>query len=160
MVAVVEFLNKLKDTASPSAQNNQNDDKFDLNGFTDNDSENFAEISPIILKFLEGFKDLYQTTRKKERASKLEKAISSVSKSNANSEQILVEVKNAAEKLVNADRSSLWRLDRKNNKLWTYFDENRKLNRQEVEIGKGYVGRAAEDKASESFQQLELFPSQ
>ncbi|NET58761.1 MAG: GAF domain-containing protein [Symploca sp. SIO2E6] len=118
LVAVVEFINKLKDNNLPDSQSHQLKIRVDHQGFTNTDPKKFDEISHIIIKLLEGFKDLYETTRKRQRQLKLEEAIRSVSKGHAESSERFKAVKKAAQELVNADRSTLWLLDRKNKILY------------------------------------------
>jgi GAF domain-containing protein len=144
LVAVVEFLNKLKFSKSALDPNVPLSMRVDDKGFTNTDPKKFEEISHIILKFIEGFNDLYNTIRRQQRESRLEQAIRLVSKSDPEPEKIFMMVRSAAQKLVNADRSTLWLLDRQSNKLWAKLpDENGVLRRQEVLVGEGYAGEAA-----------------
>ncbi|NER97782.1 MAG: GAF domain-containing protein [Symploca sp. SIO1B1] len=151
LVAVVEFVNKLKNIQSRIKQDiapkdKVDKDKVDMEGFTDTDPKKFSEISYIMLKFLEGFKALYETTRRKQGELRLKNAITTLSEINIDAErsQIFEKVQEEAKKLVNADRSTLWHLDRKSNKLWAHFDEDGESQRKEVPVGTGYVGKVAE----------------
>ncbi|NES00714.1 MAG: GAF domain-containing protein, partial [Symploca sp. SIO1B1] len=83
LLAVVEFLNKLKLSVKARDSKIPLVDRIEHQGFTNTDPKKFEEIAHIILKFLEGFKDLYETTRKMQRKLRFDEAMRSVSESHA-----------------------------------------------------------------------------
>src|SRR4028119_109686 len=72
-------------------------------------------------------------------------ATRSVSQSNLELKEILQRVMEAAKKLMNADRSTLWLLDHKTDELWTeiLFDDG-SVKELRVQVGEGYAGKVAE----------------
>jgi len=141
LLAVVEFLNKLKFSTKRHDSNIPLEDRIDHQGFNDADPIKFDGIYDTIIKFLEGFKCLYETTRRRQRQLRLDEAIRSVSESHVDT---FVTVKNAAQKLVDADRSTLWIYDRKKDLLWAQFEED--SEKRKVRLGVGYAGRAADNR--------------
>ena len=143
LVAIVEFLNKLKypnDLQSPLSE------RIDPKGFTAVDEEQLQERADSILPILEGFQSFHReikTIQEKRAIDALWSAISSVSQSSCNPKEILYRVMEAAKKLTNADRSTLWLVDHERGDLWTEFPKEGELR---CEIGVGFVGQVAQSR--------------
>ncbi|HEY9903653.1 MAG TPA: GAF domain-containing protein [Candidatus Sericytochromatia bacterium] len=142
LIAVVQLLNKLKRGYKRTASLA---DKVDQQGFTKADEERFAENAPMIQMILESFRSYHKTARGQRVAAALMAATRSVSQSNLELKEILQRVMEAAKKLMNADRSTLWLLDHKTDELWTeiLFDDG-SVKELRVQVGEGYAGKVAE----------------
>ena len=142
LVAVVQALNKLKrfyDRTAPLSE------KIEKQGFTQADEERFAENAPLIRMILESFKSYHKTARGQRVAAALMAAARSVNQSSLELEEILQRVMDAAKDLMNADRSTLWLLDRNTNQLWTKLPfENGLLQELRIQVGEGYSGKVAQ----------------
>lgn len=139
LVAVVQFINKLKDNCSLSFSL---EDRIDINGFTPEDERLFEELSPIIMLILETSKSFYAATQKQRAAEALLAATRSLASSSLNLEETLHRVMNEAKKLMNAHRSTLWLLD--GHELWANIAQpDGSLKEIRVLVGKGYVGKVA-----------------
>jgi GAF domain-containing protein len=142
LVAVVQLLNKLKRGYSRIAPLSE---KIDQEGFTQTDEERFAENAPLIEMILESFRSYHKTARGQRVAAALMAATRSVSQSSLELEEILKRVMEAAKKLMNADRSTLWLLDHDAAELWTKIPfEDGSLGEVRVQVGEGYAGKVAE----------------
>jgi len=144
LVAVVQALNKLKKfydrTASLSA-------RIDKEGFSKADEERlqFSENAPLIRTILESFRTFHKTSRGQRVAAALMAATRSVTQSPLEPEEIIKRVMDAAKELMNADRSTLWLLDRKINQLWTSIPrEDGSVMELHLGIGVGYAGKVAQ----------------
>ncbi len=144
LVAVVELLNKIKlDISGRESLEN----RLDFQGFTRADKEQICQCANSLLPILEGFQSFHRelkTIQGQQAIETLWTAISCVSQSIFNPKEILANVMNAAKKLTNADRSTLWLLDRQNQLLWTKIplaDGN--LKEMKVPIGIGFAGKVA-----------------
>jgi GAF domain-containing protein len=142
LVAVIQLINKFKKfydrTAGLSA-------KIDLQGFTAEDEQRFAEDANLIQLILESFRSYHKTARGQRVAAALMAATRSVSQSSLEIDAILKRVMESAKELMNADRSSFWVIDRDANELWTKIllpDGN--LLEIRVPVGQGYVGKVAQ----------------
>jgi GAF domain-containing protein len=142
LVAVVQLLNKLKPGYKRTASLAE---KIDKQGFTKADEEKFAEDAPLIQMILESFRSYHKTARGQRVAAALMAATRSVSQSSLELEEILQRVMEAAKKLMNADRSTLWLIDHNADELWTKIPfEDGSLKELRVRIGEGYAGKVAE----------------
>lgn len=75
----------------------------------------------------------------------LYQAISFVSQSSGNPEDLIQKVMQAAKKLTNADRSSLWLVDNQTNELWTTIRQaDGSWLETRVPMGEGFVGKVAQ----------------
>jgi GAF domain-containing protein len=143
LVAVVQLLNKLK---QPNNLDLPLIDRIDKSGFTELDRLKFSEeYSPSLLRILERCQSSYKLTLRLVASEALTEATRSLSQSSLDSEEIIHRVMEAAKKLMNADRSTLWLLDRKNQQLWTkvILKEGSVIDLK-VQIGEGYAGRVAQ----------------
>ncbi|MCC5640603.1 GAF domain-containing protein [Nostoc sp. CHAB 5844] len=141
LVAVVQLLNKLKsvhDINAPLAE------RIDTGGFTRNDEQLFQEFAPSIRLILESSRSFYMATQKQRAAAALMKAIKSLSQSSLDLEDTLKRVMDEAKELMNADRSTLWLIDRDHHQLWTKITQDDGSTRElRVPIGKGFAGIVA-----------------
>ncbi|HBE53944.1 MAG TPA: GAF domain-containing protein, partial [Cyanobacteria bacterium UBA11369] len=141
LVAVVQLLNKLKPGNNRTAALSE---RIDSQGFTPADEEKFAESAPMIQMILESFRSYHKTARGQRVAAALMTATRSVSQSSLELEEILQRVMEAAKKLMNADRSTLWLLDDRAQELWTKITfEDGEVREIRVPIGQGYAGTVA-----------------
>ncbi|MBD0362694.1 MAG: GAF domain-containing protein, partial [Coleofasciculus sp. C3-bin4] len=142
LIAVVQLLNKLKRGYKRTASLAE---KIDKEGFTESDEEKFAENAPLIQMILESFRSYHKTARGQRVAAALMAAVRSVNQKSLELEEILTRVMEAAKKLMNADRSTLWLLDHDAGELWTKIPfEDDSLKELRVRIGEGYAGKVAE----------------
>ncbi len=141
LVAVVQLLNKLKSNYHPNAPIA---DRIDICGFNEADEELFQEFALSIRLILESSRSFYVATQKQRAAAALMKAIKSLSQSNLDLEDTLKRVMDEAKELMNADRSTLWLIDRDKNELWTKITQDNGSTRElRVPMGKGFVGQVA-----------------
>lgn len=142
LVAVVQLLNKLLSGDNPHASIFQ---QIDIRGFTSADEELFQEFAPSIRLILESSRSFYIATQKQRAAAALMKAIKSLSQSNLDLEDTLKRVMDEAKELMNADRSTLWLIDRERSEIWTKITQDDNSTRElRVPIGKGFAGQVAE----------------
>lgn len=141
LVAVVQLLNKL-------LPNHQRDvvlsKRIDLQGFTSYDEQLFQEFAPSIRLILESSRSFYIAAQKQRAAAALMKAVKSLSQSNLDLEDTLKRVMDEAKELMNADRSTLWLLDRNRQELWTKITQDDGSTKElHVPIGIGFAGKVA-----------------
>ena len=144
LVAVVQALNKLKrfyDRTAPLSA------RIDKEGFTQTDEERlqFSENAPLVRTILESFRTFHKTPRGQRVAAALMAATRSVSQSPLEPKEIIQRVMDAAKELMNADRSTLWLLNRNLNQLWTEIPrEDGSVIKLHLEVGVGYAGKVAQ----------------
>ncbi|MBW4671524.1 MAG: GAF domain-containing protein [Cyanomargarita calcarea GSE-NOS-MK-12-04C] len=142
LVAVVQLLNKLLKT--PNHHDAHLSERIDIRGFTNADEQLFQEFAPSIRLILESSRSFYVATQKQRAAAALMKAIKSLSQSNLDLEDTLKRVMDEAKELMNADRSTLWLIDRDRQELWTKITQSDGSTRElRVPIGIGFAGRVA-----------------
>ncbi|HEY9851792.1 MAG TPA: GAF domain-containing protein [Leptolyngbyaceae cyanobacterium] len=142
LVAVVQLINKLKIFYESSASLAE---RIDPQGFTQADEERFAENASLIQMILESFRTYHKTTRGQRVAAALMAATRSVSQSSLELDEILKRVMDAAKELMNADRSTLWLVDREAKQLWTKISFQDGTERElRLQIGQGYAGKVAD----------------
>lgn len=142
LVAVVQLLNKLK---SPSDPDTALEERVSHKGFTDDDIKLFEEFAPSIRLILESSRSFYKATQRQRAANALIEATNSLSKGNLDLEVTLNTVMDAAKKLMNADRSTLWLIDEEKNELWTKIKlPNGKMLALTCPIGVGFAGHVGE----------------
>ncbi|NEQ66180.1 MAG: GAF domain-containing protein [Symploca sp. SIO2D2] len=141
LVAVVQSLNKLK---KPLALEAPLSERIDINGFTSADEELFAEFARSIQLIIQSSQLFYKAAQKQRAASALMKATQSLGQSSLDLEETLKKVMEEAQKLMNADRSTVWLLDYERNKLQAKirFADG---SEQEISIpkGAGFAGQVA-----------------
>ncbi|MEM7727189.1 MAG: adenylate/guanylate cyclase domain-containing protein [Cyanobacteria bacterium P01_A01_bin.45] len=146
LVAVVQLLNKLLSSNNLSSHNTDTplSERIDINGFTENDHQLFQQFAPSIRLILESSRSFYVATQKQRAAAALMKAVKSLSQSNLDLEDTLKRVMDEAKELMNADRSTLWLLDRDRQELWTKITlDNGCLKELRVPVGIGFAGKVA-----------------
>jgi adenylate cyclase len=141
LVAVVQLLNKLKSHINPYASLSE---RIDIGGFTSNDEQLFQEFAPSIRLILESSRSFYVATQKQRAAAALMKAVKSLSQSSLDLEDTLKRVMDEAKELMNADRSTLWLIDRDRQELWTKITQGDGSTKElRVPIGTGFAGKVA-----------------
>ncbi|TAF52203.1 MAG: GAF domain-containing protein [Oscillatoriales cyanobacterium] len=161
LIAVVQFLNKLRSDISAAAPLME---RLDRQGFTRLDIDRFERDAPMMRAILESFRSyhkvhpdnyaaaaLLDATRRVSLApTAATEATDQASESNRSDDAdqqfnaLLVRIMGAAKTLMNADRSTLWLLDTERQQLWTkvqFSDGTRRELR--IPIGAGYAGRVA-----------------
>ncbi|NJR65170.1 MAG: GAF domain-containing protein [Leptolyngbyaceae cyanobacterium CRU_2_3] len=138
LVAVVQLLNKLKDTHDPQAVL---EERIDLEGFTARDKQVFYDFAPSIRLILESSRSFYKATQQQRAASALMQATKALSQSSLDLEETLSKVMEEAKKLMQADRSTLWLIDRERDQLWTKFPVNGELQEVRIPIDAGFAGQ-------------------
>ncbi|MEA5487376.1 MULTISPECIES: adenylate/guanylate cyclase domain-containing protein [Pseudanabaena] len=139
LVAVVQLINKLRinDPSVPL------EDSVDRVGFTEEDQALFAQFAPSMRLILESSQAFYSAAQKQRAADALMKAAMSLGQS-LDLEATLKKVMDEAKLLMNADRSTLWLIDRDRNDLWTQIVDHYGLTKElRVPMGVGYAGRVA-----------------
>lgn len=141
LVAVVQLINKLKpqcDRADPL------DERITLKGFTPLDEELFREFAPSIRLILESSRSFYIAMQKQRAANALIKATQSLSQSSLDLDDTLKRVMDEAKALMNADRSTLWLLDRDRHEIWTRIPTAEGTMKElRLPIGVGFAGQVA-----------------
>ncbi|MBW4539120.1 MAG: GAF domain-containing protein [Myxacorys chilensis ATA2-1-KO14] len=141
LVAVVQLINKLKPSCNGVLPLDQ---RIHLSGFTPYDEQLFTEFAPSIRLILESSRSFYIATQKQRAANALIKATQSLSQSSLDLDDTLKRVMDEAKQLMNADRSTLWLIDRDRNEIWTRIaisaDTYKELR---LPIGVGFAGQVA-----------------
>lgn len=141
LVAVVQLINKLATTYHPDALL---ENKVSQRGFNQEDIDVFEQFAPSIRLILESSRSFYRATQRQRAANALIEATNSLSKSSLDLDVTLNAVMDAAKKLMNAARSTLWLIDYERNDLWTKIQMSNGEKRElRVPIGVGYVGTVA-----------------
>jgi adenylate cyclase len=139
LVAVVQLLNKLRinDNSIPL------EERVDNIGFTEEDQALFAQFAPSMRLILESSQAFYSAAQKQRAADALMKAAMSLGQS-LDLETTLTKVMYEAKLLMNADRSTLWLIDRDRNDLWTQIvNQDGTTKELRVPMGVGFAGRVA-----------------
>jgi adenylate cyclase len=147
--AVIQLINKLKrddraiDIDIPPEPEPALSEKIDLAGFTSQDEQAFQELSPSILAVLETLKPFYAATQKQRAATALMNAVNALFQSSLDLDDTLKLVMDQAQKLMQADRSTLWLIDEDRNELWTKIPIAGSL--REIRIPRvGFAGMVAQ----------------
>jgi GAF domain-containing protein len=141
LVGVVQLINKLKQPHIPDAPL---DERIDFKGFTAEDQKLLEEFARSIQMILKSSRMFYKAAQKQRATSALMSAIQSIGQSGLDLEKTLTTVMDEAKKLMNADRSTVWLLDRDRNELWTKIpNANGTLQKLSIPMGTGFVGKAA-----------------
>ncbi|WP_416676586.1 GAF domain-containing protein [Egbenema bharatensis] len=140
LVAVVQLINKLKGTHD---RQDPLDEKIDLAGFTATDEQVFRDFAPSIRLILESSRSFYKASQQQRAASALMKATKALSQSSLDLEETLKKVMDEAKELLQADRSTLWLLDRQQHQLWTKIPINDHLEEIRIPMDAGFAGQVA-----------------
>ncbi|MDX2098330.1 MAG: AAA-like domain-containing protein [Leptolyngbyaceae cyanobacterium bins.59] len=141
-IAFVQLINKLR----PGVNANMLlAERLAPQGFTESDRQQFAEYTPAIQRLIERCQVCYRLTQRLQASEALTEATRSLSEMDLNSEEVIARVMESAKKLMNADRSTLWLIDRHSQELWTRvrFEDGR-VQELRLRVGEGYAGRVAE----------------
>ncbi|MGP1384656.1 MAG: GAF domain-containing protein [Thainema sp.] len=140
-VAFVKLVNKIQPGRSAEVPLI---DKLNPQGFTASDQRLLEEYASPIQRVLERCQYCYRLTQRLQASEALNEAANSISQSSLDSDEIIKRVMDAAKKLMNADRSTLWLLDLEQNDLWTKIPtSNGVMQEIRIPVGKGYVGQTA-----------------
>lgn len=141
LVAVVQLINKLELGADPFAPL---DERISLSGFTPQDEALFREFAPSIRLILESSRSFYIATQRQRAANALIKATQSLSQSSLDLDDTLKRVMDEAKTLMNADRSTLWLIDRDRHEIWTRIPTAEGFMKElRLPIGVGFAGQVA-----------------
>ncbi|MEQ8972587.1 MAG: GAF domain-containing protein [Coleofasciculus sp. C1-SOL-03] len=141
VIAVIQLLNKLK---RPKNSANQGHWLINRHGFSQRDQKQLSEFVPAIRRIVESCQSCYRATKKLRATAALAEATRSLDKSSLDIQEILPRIMDAAKKLMNADRSTLWLLDRDRHDLWTKIPQaDGSLTQMHVPVGVGFVGKVA-----------------
>jgi GAF domain-containing protein len=145
VIAIVRSFNKFLslDPSIPLAE------RIDTRGFTKADAEKLQQCTASMLPILQAFQSFHREIRviqeQRQAIDPLYQAISFVSQSSGHPEDLIQKVMQAAKKLTNADRSSLWLLDHQTNELWTTIRQgDGSWLETRVPMGEGFVGKVAQ----------------
>jgi hypothetical protein len=153
LIAVIEFINKLK--PGISQDNALSEDIIDPQGFSKDDKKSLGYgDTESLTHLIEGFLDIYKPVKQYLDSEKLMRAREFIFQVNSGNEissenrikMIEEKVKDAAKRIVNAHRCTLWRVDPKNKTILfaDIPDDKGNYTKQQVIIGEGYVGDAAQ----------------
>ncbi|MBE9127741.1 MULTISPECIES: GAF domain-containing protein [unclassified Coleofasciculus] len=132
LIAVIQLLNKLPGDNQPEIKGK---------GFTTLDLERLAKCVIPIRRILESCQSCYKVTKKLRATAALAEATRSLDQINLDTKAILQRVMNAAKKLMNADRSTLWLVDNDRGDLWTELPGKGEVR---CGVGVGFVGQVAQ----------------
>jgi adenylate cyclase len=103
----------------------------------------FEEFAPSIRLIIESSRSFYKATQQQRAASALMKATKSLSQSSLDLQETLKKVMDEAQELMQADRSTLWLIDRDRDQLWTKDPINDVLQELRIPMGAGFAGQVA-----------------
>ncbi|HBB32416.1 MAG TPA: GAF domain-containing protein [Cyanobacteria bacterium UBA8803] len=139
--AFVQLVNKLSSRYNLTAPFSE---RIDTEGFTDIDKKLVAEYIPALQGILEKCLSCYKLTQRLQDSIALTEATRTVAQSSLDSEEIIGRVMAAAKRLMHADRSTLWLLDKENNELWTKIPfEDSSVRELRIKVGQGFAGQVA-----------------
>jgi adenylate cyclase len=144
LVAVVQLINKLKSHQINSSVNIALEDRIDPVGFTSEDEQVFHDFAPSIRLILESSRSFYKATQQQRAASALMKATKALSQSSLDLEETLGKVMDEAKELMQADRSTLWLLDRDRHQLWTKLPISGQLQEIRIPMDAGFAGQVVQ----------------
>ena len=145
VLAIIRLFNKLR----PGNSTKPAETRIDPEGFTRRDSDQLQQCTRLLLPILQAFQSFHQeilTIQEQQQAlDPLYQAISFISQSSGNSEELIQNVMQAVRELTGADRTSLWLLDAATNQLWTMIQQtDGTWMETHVPMGEGFVGRVAQ----------------
>ena len=145
VIAIIRLFNKLQSFRSSISL----DDQVNSNGFTKEDSDQLQQCTKPLLPILQAFQSFHReilTIQEQQRVlDPLYQAISFVSQSSGNSEELIQNVMQAVKELTDADRTSLWLVNAETNQMWTMIQQtDESWLETQVPLGEGFVGRVAQ----------------
>lgn len=140
-VAFVHLANKIQ----PALWGERSlEERLNLQGFTPTDEQQLKEYVLPIRRVLERCQDCYQLTQQLQASEALNDAANTISQSSLDSDEIIQRIIDAATKLMNADRSTLWLLDADQQELWIrILLETGGYKEIWLKVGPGYAGQVA-----------------
>ncbi|EKU98790.1 signal transduction protein containing GAF and PtsI domains [Leptolyngbya sp. PCC 7375] len=142
LIAFVHLVNKLKLSHNPTAPL---EERVDLVGFNQEDQVQLRDYAEPIQRILEQCHYCYRLTQRIQTSEALTEATTSVSQSSLNPDEIIGRVIDAAKRLMNADRVTLWLVDSESQELWSNIPfENGEVKEIRIPIGQGYAGMVAQ----------------
>ncbi len=145
LVGIIRLLNRLKPNPP---RDMELVDQVDPEGFSQEDADRLKERANAFLPIMQAFQSFHREIRtieeQRQAIDPLYQAISVVSQSSGNQQEMLQKVMQAAKKLTNPDRSTLWLIDQHRGILWTQIPQaDGSLMEARVPIGEGFVGMVA-----------------
>ena len=141
LIAFIQLINKLNPKADPELPLPQ---KIDPQGFTKKDKKRFAHASTSIQTKAERCQSLYAEIKKQRAIVSFIKAIHGISQGGLDLDTTLKLIVDEAQELMNADRTTLWLIDREQGELWTNKQiSDRSTQQIRLPIGVGFVGKVA-----------------
>lgn len=131
LISVIQLLNKLEQPGNSHK------------GFTGKDLERLAKCVVPIRRILEICQSCYQAMKKLRATAALAEATRSLDRIDLDSAAALQRIMDAAKKLMNADRSTLWVADSERGDLWTEIPGQGEVRCQ---VGVGFVGQVAQSR--------------
>jgi len=131
LISVIQLLNKLDQPGNSHK------------GFTAKDLERLAKCVVPIRRILEICQSCYQAMKKLRATAALAEATRSLDRIDLDSSAALQRIMEAAKKLMNADRSTLWVVDPKRGDLWTEIPGQGEVR---CEMGVGFAGQVAQSR--------------
>ncbi|NUM36238.1 MAG: GAF domain-containing protein [Candidatus Brocadiae bacterium] len=143
-VAVLQLLNKLKLIHDPEESLAE---QVDLKGFTEKDHQLFKEFEPSIRLILESSRSFYRATQRQRAAASLMSSIQTLSKGSLELDETLKLVMNEARQLIEADRITLWMLDKEKKELWANIPmADGKIKEIRIPENAGFAGKVVQSK--------------
>ncbi|WP_017662269.1 GAF domain-containing protein [Baaleninema simplex] len=144
LVAVIQFINKLKSDRNVNAPLCE---QIEKPGFSDGDTETFKGFANFLLLILESSRKFYEAIQRQRYVDKLVDALHSLGERHLSFEETLTQVMEEAKQLLNADRATVWLLDRNSKTLWTKIPRaDGSLKEMQLEIGEGFAGEVAQNR--------------
>ncbi|MBE9117307.1 GAF domain-containing protein [Lusitaniella coriacea LEGE 07157] len=145
-IALIRLLNKFQ---SPLLPGIPLESQVDLNGFNPTDATKITQRTQALLPILQAFQTFHQEIQtiqeQRQAIDSLYQAINTVSQGGGSLSAILQKVVQAAKKLTNADRSTLWLFDREFQELWTQIPrKDGSLEEVRIPLGAGFAGKVAQ----------------
>ncbi|MBX7218429.1 MAG: GAF domain-containing protein [Blastocatellia bacterium] len=141
LIAVVQLINKLKEEATPLWSLAE---RVSPVGFSEADTATFSEFAPIIRLILESSRSFYRAVQKQRAANALMQATRLLGQSSLDLEQTLQRVMDEAKRLMHADRSTLWLIDREQSQLWTKIHNSGHVQEIRIPLTAGFAGQVAQ----------------
>ncbi|NES21840.1 MAG: GAF domain-containing protein [Symploca sp. SIO3E6] len=136
IIAVIQFVNKLK-------QEN-NESILDNDGFTESDYKEFAQYESSIVEVIEKFMSYYKISKKMQAVVDFTKNVQAISQGNQSLEETLQRVMQGVKDVTKADRSTVWIFKPDSKMLWTKI-KHKDGSWQELNLppGEGFAGQSA-----------------
>ena len=144
LIAVVRCFDKLQPSSDIQLTRSVN-----AAGFSHIDAQRLQTSSENLLPVLQAFRSFHQEIlsiqAQRRELDPLYRAISFVSQSSGNSEELIQNVMRALKNLTNADRTSLWLLSPDTQELWTTIQQaDGSWLETRIPMGEGFVGTVAQ----------------